>query len=88
VQPVFPWQAGVQTPDAQASSLAQSLLTEQVHSNVVCVAVHCAMGPHCALDEQLPHAPPAHTLPAGHWLFDVQTPVLPVQPVPLQGTHV
>jgi len=85
---VFPWQAGVQTPDAQASSVAQSLLTEQVHSNVVWVAVHCAWGPHCALDEQLPHVPPAHTLPAGHWLFEEQPAPIPAQPVPTQGTQV
>jgi hypothetical protein len=58
--------AGAQTPEAHASPVAQSLLTEQVHSTVVCVALHEAFGPHWAFDVHSPHVPPEQTWPARH----------------------
>lgn len=65
-QSPFDVQAGVQIPEAHASPEAQSLVTEQVHSNVVWVAVHTALGPHWPSDAHRPHVPPEQTWPAAH----------------------
>ena len=72
LQPLFDVQAGAQSPDAQASPAAQSVLTVHVHSSVVCVAVHWALGPHCRFEVHAPQVPAVQTCPAGHWLFDWQ----------------
>jgi hypothetical protein len=45
-QSLFEPQAAVQSPETQTSPDAQLALTAHVHSNVVCVAVHLALGPH------------------------------------------
>jgi hypothetical protein len=65
-QSLFEWHAGAQTPESHASPVAQSVLTEHVHCNVECVAVHWALGPHWLFDAQAPHDPPLQTSPAGH----------------------
>jgi hypothetical protein len=78
LQPAFDAHAGVHTPDAHVSPPAQSLLAEHVHSTVVCVAVHWALGPHWSSAEHVPQAPPAQTWPAWHCAFDVQVPASPV----------
>jgi hypothetical protein len=65
-QSMFEWQAGAQTPESHASPVAQSVLTEHVHCNVECVAVHWALGPHWLFDAQAPQDPPLQTSPAGH----------------------
>jgi hypothetical protein len=82
-QPLFEVQAGVQMPDAHTSPDAQSLLAEHVHSNVVCVGVHWALGPHWLFVEQAPQAPATQTWPVVHCWFDVQ----PAQLAPLHATQ-
>jgi hypothetical protein len=77
----------VQTPEAQASPDAQSLLTEHSHCTVVWVAMHTALGPHCASVVHSAHDPFVQTWPAGHWMFDVQLQSLPCTQAQLGLPH-
>jgi len=65
-QSAFEQHPGAQTPPEHISPSAQSALAEQVHCSVVCVDVHCALGPHSASDEQVVQCCPEQTSPALH----------------------
>ncbi len=83
LQSLFELHAAAQRPETQASPEAQSLLIEHVHSNFVCVGVHCALGPHWLFEVQFVQVPPLQICP-GSQLLGVQD---PPQPDPVHGWH-